>query len=214
MKIRHALAGVIACAGFAAATASAASAQININGNINRQVAPLTAGATGRVEDDGVGTASTCGAPKAFPGTLVGGMGVAYRTHTVFNSGPARCVTVTVTASGCAGNNGGAFPVVYSGSFNPAALATGYVADSGATTDGTNPAVVGIDLGAGEQVDLVIFSNGSSGDPGSCNYNIVSAELSVAAVAVPTLGEWAMIGLGGLLAAFGFAALRNRRRAV
>jgi hypothetical protein len=213
MKIRHTVAALAAGAAAAMVLPSAAFAQININGSIDRQVAPFTP-AAGRVFRDGSGNGSVCGVPKAYPGTFGAGQSFAYRVHTVVNNGPAQCVTVTVDNSGCAGANGGSFPVMYTGTFNPAAPATGYVGDGG--TDplaGGAPVVFGVTLGAGEQVDLVLFSNGGNLDPGSCNYNITSAQLNVAAAAVPTLGEWAMIALGGLLAAFGFVALRSRRRA-
>ncbi len=208
-SFRKCLAALAAC-GLAALT-QPAFAQININGSINRQVAPQTAGGVGRVAANSV--ASACGGAKAYPGAFVTGIGFAYRTHTVINVGPARCVTVTVTASGCTGNNGGPIPVMYGSTFAPGAIATGYLGDGG--DDPVNagaPIVFGVDLGANQQVDLVLFTRSGLDDPGACNYNITSAQLSLPA-SVPTLGGWAMLSLAGLIALTGFLALGRRRPA-
>src|SRR5262249_44601692 len=65
------------------------------------------------------GVASTCGTPKAFPGTTAPGTRQydAYTFQTCGNSGPA-CVTVTLSGT----NAINLFTAAYSGNFNPADL--------------------------------------------------------------------------------------------
>ncbi|WP_122464796.1 IPTL-CTERM sorting domain-containing protein [Brevundimonas lutea] len=153
---------------------------------------------------------SACGAPKAFPGTF-GADSYAYKTHTLVNSGPAQCVTIDVTAN-CPGAAPQVHAIVYDGAFNPADISDGYLADIGSSTgDGTTYSM-GVDLAAGQSVDLVLQGTaGTASAAGVCTYTIVSSQLADPAAVVPTLQEWAMILLGGLMAATGAFVVWRRR---
>ena len=108
----------------ALAFAPAADANITINGTLSATDPSLT---VARVFRDGI--ASTCASAKAFPGTVPGSP-FQYDAYTVHNSGPSRFVTVNVDVGTCGTN---VFTTAYSGSFNPANLATNYVADQGSS---------------------------------------------------------------------------------
>ncbi|MBX2934320.1 MAG: proprotein convertase P-domain-containing protein [Ferruginibacter sp.] len=86
-----------------------------------------------RIFRDGI--ASTCAAPKAYPG----GFGTGpyyYETHTyVNNSATPVCVTVSISST----TSNQAHVVVYNGSFDPSNQAANYIADNGSST--TGPAV-------------------------------------------------------------------------
>ena len=83
------------------------------------------------------GLQSTCGFLKAFPGTFSPGP-FYYDIYNYTNTtGATQCLTVTCNTGGI----GNVFPVVYLGSFNPANVATNYLADGGVST-GQPPALV------------------------------------------------------------------------
>lgn len=76
------------------------------------------------------GVASSCGPPKAFPGTTQPGTRQydAYTFQTCPNSGPA-CITVNLSGA----NAINLFTAAYTGNFNPADLSQNYLADAGAS---------------------------------------------------------------------------------
>ncbi|HEY8228573.1 MAG TPA: S8 family serine peptidase [Pyrinomonadaceae bacterium] len=76
------------------------------------------------------GVASSCGTAKAFPGTTAPGTRQydAYTFQTCPNSAPS-CITVTFAGA----NAINMFSAAYTGTFNPANLAQGYLADPGAS---------------------------------------------------------------------------------
>ncbi len=76
------------------------------------------------------GVVSTCAAPKACPGTFTTTGARLYDSYTITNprSVPV-CATIGI-ASGCGVNM---FSIAYSGSYNPAALCTNYLADPGSS---------------------------------------------------------------------------------
>jgi hypothetical protein len=83
---------------------------------------------TGRINRFGV--VSTCAAPKACPGTFTTTGARLYDAYTITNprSVPV-CATIGI-ASGCGVNM---FSLAYSGSYNPTALCTNYLADPGSS---------------------------------------------------------------------------------
>ena len=73
------------------------------------------------------GAASVCGTAKPYPGLGAATGARQYDAYTVTNCGSAaKCVTVTVNQSGSA-----LYTAAYSGSFDPANLATNFLADAG-----------------------------------------------------------------------------------
>lgn len=100
---------------------------------------------TNRVFRNGV--ASTCAAPKVFPGTsaLTGPHYDAY-SFTAVSSG---CTTITYSGS----NN--LFGTVYSGTFDPANIGTNYVADSG-VSPGSGTSTMSFNAVAGQTYIVVL----------------------------------------------------------
>ena len=80
---------------------------------------------TNRLFRDGV--ASTCAAPKAFPGTFTSGTQL-YETFSFLNAGPEDCVTIDVTVSSADTHFS-----VYLGSYDPTNLALNYLGDIGSS---------------------------------------------------------------------------------
>lgn len=202
-----------------AALAGAASAAIVVMTPLAAYAAAAGAGTlvspsgqsttSGRVFRDAV--PSTCGVPKAFPGTSGAGPR-AYTSHTLTNAGPAQCVTITVNSSNCTSGNPNVFPVLYNGTFNPGALGTNYLADTGSSIGsvGSSSLSLAVNLAAGQTVTLVLQD--VNGTPDTCDYTYSSAELSPP-TSIPTLGEWAMIAMTALLAACGMMLVYRRNRA-
>lgn len=113
----------------------------------------------GRVFRDGL--ASTCAAPKAFPGPISIGTQNNYETHT-FTAVPAdTCVTVNFDVGTC---GTGVFAVAYINSYNPANLGQNYLADLGASLTQSFSFVVP----TGNQLVLVATSVSGSA---TCSYS-------------------------------------------
>jgi len=155
------------------------------------------------------GVQSVCGSVKAFPGT-VAGAGFAYQTASYTNAGPARCVTLTLSASCSGGGNlFGAFVSAYSGAFDPTNLATNYLGDPGVSTG--SPGVAGtpfqLNLAAGQTITLVVNQvNDSTTNPANTCAFQVTDDVSV----VPTMSPVAMLLMALVLAALTFVVLRRR----
>ena len=155
------------------------------------------------------GVPSVCGSAKAFPGTSAGA-GFAYQTASYTNAGPARCVTLTLSASCSGGGNlFGAFVSAYSGAFDPTNLATNYLGDPGVSTG--SPGVAGtpfqLNLAAGQTITLVVNQvNDSATNPASVCAFQVTDDVSV----VPTMSPLAMVLMALVLAALTFVVLRRR----
>jgi CHRD domain/PKD-like domain/Right handed beta helix region len=87
---------------------------------------------TGRMNRFGV--VSTCAAPKSYPGDFTTSGSRLYDSYTVTNPTNAPiCATIGIS-SGCGVNM---FSIAYLGSYNPAALATNYLADPGSSFPNT-----------------------------------------------------------------------------
>lgn len=209
MKTTHKTVVVMAIAAMVAVPAGTAFAQTTINGNLASDGAQRTTG--GRLER-GL-PASICGATTAPPPTFDPANPYSYAVVPMVNAGPARCVTVTVVGSNCTGGQE-VFATLYRGSLDPAVLQTNFGARGNLSSPGqAATSGFGVDLNAGETVNVVVFSGSSTGAaPGTCDFAVTSNELQAASITpVPTLGEWAMILFGGLLAG-GAALLVQRRR--
>jgi uncharacterized repeat protein (TIGR02543 family) len=119
----------------------------------------------GRMTRNGV--ASTCAAPKAFPGKF-GGAGFHYRTHTIknANASPA-CVTVNFDVQTCAAGTNPLNVAAYTNSFNPADISQNYLADLGSSPGGSNVLAFSFTVPAGGKVVLVVSEvTANSGCPG------------------------------------------------
>lgn len=200
----------VATAVLALAMASQASAQVNIADTLDTEDTSATT--PERIFRDAI--PSTCGSVKAYPGTFGAG-GFAYETHTLFNNGPAQCVTITVTST-CGNGAANVHAMVYDG-FDPAIISADFLGDIGSSTGNGVPQSMSLDLAAGQSVELVIQSaqNVGSGQ-GTCPYTVTSAELDETLAppppaVVPTLQEWAMILLAGLMAGAGAVFVWRRR---
>jgi hypothetical protein len=112
------------------------------------------------------GIASTCGSAKVFPGTSAAGNHQfdAYTFQTCPNSGPT-CVTVTLSAA----NGPNLFSAAYSGTYNPANQALGYLADAG----GSNTTVsYSFNLPAGAQTFSVVVEDVPVGAASNSPYTL------------------------------------------
>ena len=158
------------------------------------------------------GSASTCAAPKAYPGTFPGA-GYAYDTLSFTNDGPSRCVTLRIDATCSGGDNAfGAFLSAYRGSFDPMNLATNYLGDTGTSVgapDGRSQTMI-LRLSQGQTITLVVNQvNDSATDPPSaCSYEVSEQDAVAPAPAIAPLGlALSVLGLAGL----GLGAIRRRR---
>ena len=96
--------------------------------------------------------ASTCAAPKTFPGNNPGGP-YYYDTYNLTNtSGSTQCVNVSYVRTGTTGD---VFVTAYTGSFNPADLSVNYLADGGGSSVSTTPVAFSFNLTNGSTVVLV-----------------------------------------------------------
>jgi uncharacterized repeat protein (TIGR02543 family) len=116
------------------------------------------------------GTASTCAAPKTFPGRAGGANTYHYRTHTIKNaSASSACVTVTFDPQTCVAGTNPLNIAAYLNSFNPADVSQNYLADLGLSPSQA-PATFSFTIPAGGKVVLVISEvTANSGCPA---YNI------------------------------------------
>jgi len=91
--------------------------------------ADATWGTNGRVSRSG--TASQCFAVKTYPGTVAGGGGRRFETQSVTNTfTQPMCLTATLSTT-CPFATNGIYSTTYLTSFNPANIATNYLADPG-----------------------------------------------------------------------------------
>jgi hypothetical protein len=203
------------------AIAGAGFAQTNDLGRPPATHAPAVAAApvgSGTLSSNGTPTAtlrvfrddapSSCGAAKAFPGTIGNGP-FAYTSVSYTNSGPARCVTFTLNATCVNGLPAGVFLVGYSGAIDAADLSRNYLGDSGRSTGtGFAPAQMAVNLGTNQSITLMIqqVNNAATSPPSSCTF----ALLDDTQVPVPALSSASMAAMAGLLALLGFAFLRRR----
>jgi hypothetical protein len=120
---------------------------------------------TGRITRDGV--TSLCTSVKAYPGTQDAIAGRRYDAYTFTNSTTAsQCVTASLT-SGCGIT---IFLVAYSGSFDPANLATNYLADNGSSFLNTS-SPMSFSLAPGATVVLVVHE--ITAGAGCASYGLV-----------------------------------------
>jgi hypothetical protein len=102
------------------------------------------------------GATSSCTVPYTFPGTFA--QTVPYRTFTYTNTtGLTQCGTFTLSTTG-AGSN--AQFAIYNGSFNPASLATNYLADPGVSGVG-NPTSCQGTINSGQTIVFAVFDLGT-----------------------------------------------------
>ena len=105
----------------------------------------------GRMFRDGI--PSTCAAPKVCPGPF-DATPHHYDSYTFTNTtGSTQCVTVTMDAMTCVGNNF-IFAQAYLGSFNPADMCPNYLADIGGSPNPVAP--FSFDLPNGQSVVIVV----------------------------------------------------------
>jgi hypothetical protein len=109
-------------------------------------VTTATGTQTGRMTRDG--SASTCAAPKTFPGIFDSANARRYDAYT-FTSCRNTCATVGLSST----NGGALFSAAYSPSFSPANTGTNYVADAGVSG---SPTGYGIDALAGSPYTVVV----------------------------------------------------------
>jgi Secretion system C-terminal sorting domain len=101
-------------------------------------------------------TPGQCTTTKAYPGVSANTPGVHYDTYTIRNSSAtaSTCLSLTLAAT-CTDATGPAlFLTVYSGSFNPANLATGYKADLG-----VSPSVDPAGISSGQSMGVTLAPN-------------------------------------------------------
>ena len=130
------------------------------------------------------GISGTCGVTQAFPGTAGAGP-YFYDTYTYTNTtGVTACVTVNLTTTDLV--NANIQSAAYLGTFNPANLATNYIADPGLST-GTPATPAGLsyafNLANGATTVIVVFSTNPNTGGGSTadNYRLSIGGLTVCA---------------------------------
>ena len=196
----------VCAAALLACTLTPSWAAINVTGVL--QAGDLVLGAN-RLSRNG--TPSACSSAKPFPG-VIADTGMRYDEFSYTNTGPAQCVTFTVTGN-CA--EPGVLLSAYSGAINPADLSAGYLGDTGTSSDNNIPQTLALNLSTGQTINLVT-SNGAIGSgpsPQTCAWRVTSSEpLGTGAAAVPVLGEWSLGLLGLLTASIGARRLRRSRQ--
>lgn len=162
----------------------------------------------GRIFRDGV--PSTC-ANKPYPGNFGVGTTNNFETFTYPNVSPdPACVLVNFDPNAGANPCGvNAHLSAYAGSYDPLNQAANYLGDVGSSD--TLPFLVTIP-GA---TDLVILASNNAGQV-TCDYSFELIGLPCdlgppppSAVEVPTLGQWGLGALAGLLAIAGFLVMRR-----
>lgn len=197
--MRVAIGGVL----FASALgmASAANAAVTVTGTFDGTEATMD----GRLFRNA--TASTCSPTKAYPGISGAGSARAYRTDTVYNNGPAQCVTVAFDVGTCGTN---VHLVAYAGSFNPADLSQNYIGDVGSSSSQS------FSFTAPADSAIVIMAQDNNGVAARCTYSFTSTELFPTPVlsptAIPTLSQWGMIIMSAMLGLAAFGAIRRNDR--
>jgi large repetitive protein len=151
-------------------------AQVTLTGTLDATSPPVTP-SNGRPTRNA--TQSVCGAVQPAPGPIGATTNsYAYRVIPLVNTGPARCVTVEVTGANCTGGQG-VYPFLYRGAFNPLNQSQNHGAHSlTSSPDQVATASFGVDLNAGEAVNVVLYSLNATATGGSCDYTLTSAELT------------------------------------
>lgn len=187
-----------------AAVCSVAYAVVTVNDAFTA-ISPITT-QTGRITRNGI--ASTCGVPKAYPGTF-DAVAHRYNAYTFQNNGPTTCVTVTLSTTDpvCSSN---IYAVAYTPSFNPASIATNYLADTGLAT-GTPTVNFSLPMSflAPANSPVVIDVLESAG-AATCTYTVQVSNLATGPV--PTMSQWGLLMLALMLGGAGFVVFRRRYR--
>lgn len=197
-------------------TATSAFAAINQTFNFSDATAPQ---AVDRMFRDGI--PSTCAVPG--PANLLGsGSMYSYQTHTFFNNGPARCVTVQVSTNACVNTNFIGFNA-YSPTVTPATRTGGnFLGDAGSSPAAGVPIPFSFNAPANAPIVIWVDRSAAVGTAGlvNCDYTIQSAELDptqgvappqLQAQPIPTLSGGAIALLVLLLAMLGILRQRARR---
>jgi subtilisin-like proprotein convertase family protein len=108
------------------------------------------------------GVASTCGAPKACPGSFAQGSNYHLRQWT--NPMPtAQCVNITFTNT--SGGTFSSFVTAYNGSFVPANVCTNYLADCGGSPAASASVTFAFNAPGGATIEFWITNVGGPGTP-------------------------------------------------
>jgi hypothetical protein len=134
------------------------------------------------------GIASTCAVPGSAPAVVAGTAMYSYQTHTFYNSGPARCVTVTLNSPACVSTIA---VNVYSPSVTAATRSQNWLGEDG--TGANKTASVTFSFNAPANAPIVFWVNRTSavgsGSFVACNYTFQSAQLTAAAVTLDIDGD-------------------------
>ena len=131
--------------------------------------------------------ASTCAAPKEFPGLNATDGSRAYDAYTLTNpSSTDACTTVTYTLTG-GGAGAGLLAVAYLNSFDPSNISTNYLADPGQSVSpgSDGPKTFSFKIPAGQTAVLVIHDFEVAGNVGA-TYDVTVAGLPESFVVTST----------------------------
>jgi hypothetical protein len=180
-----------------AGACSVAQAQVTFNDTFTATTPTTTQ--TGRLFRDGL--PGTCSG-KVVP-TTADAAAHRFNSYTVQNQGPAACVMVRVTAQ--AGCTDLPFTVAYTPTFNPAAIQTNYLSDTGLSNAGGDTVSMSFVAPANSPVVIDVHEVSA----GVCTYSVQVIGLSNV---VPTLSEWGLALVALILGVAGFVAFRRHSR--
>jgi len=172
-----------------------------INGSLDSENGPFQ---FSRIFRDAV--SSNCNPPKAFPGTF-GNAQQNYNIHEFSIANGDSCVTVNYTSGNCETS---ALPVAYMNSYDPTNLSLNYLGDTG--TNAAGLASFDFEIPSGNQLLIVVTSVDG---PVDCDYSFTvenySCQPPIITTPIPTLSEWGLIIMTGVLGIVGFLVIRRRK---
>jgi len=176
-----------------------------------------TGSQTGRLFRDGV--TPTCADTKVCAIFDAAGSRV-YDAYTFPNlTEEPQCVTVRFSADGALCGSSGLFAVAYDGTFDPGALCTNYITDSGSSSIGPGGDTEGMsfEIAPGASAIVVLHETNPATNVG-CEYTMTFVGNTCAApvpnaLEIPTLGRYGLAALAVLMLGGAVVFLRRRRHA-
>ena len=213
----------VGVAGLIASVAAVVPAQAVVVVSGNGTLSSTDPTQLGRVSRSGIGTGSTWGSSKAYPGTLNATTSYAYDLiNGTYSANSVQAIYYEITYNSVNAAVAQPFAVAYLNSFVPTNVATNYLGDAGGSVGGTGagtPISFQVVVGTGNSL-RVNFSEVFTGNlPTDYTYSISAysdanrGENFLPGAAVPEPATWAMMILGFALAGCGLRRAHTRSEA-